>query len=278
MNTWYFIASEDAVPEEEDGILGTQHLVCEAAVKDFKAAEDEDMSAGTVIMRCVPYGEEGQHWRGTVQFQQGCFEDSLSDLRSGEERAYIQANGHWSDTLEIVANSASQSDRGTVEFTDESDGLYAEVVLANTTAGRDIYELVSSEVITKCSVGVYIERYEAEKPDPDSYEENVTITKAILDETSFVPRPRFEKAEVKVKQGGKHPKRNAVHKGAKERLGYPISLNVDTSQLDEALVKMKELIALEKEHKDLTHEEAEEIKPKGLALVASLAEAAKEAS
>ena len=275
MTTWYFIASEDDVAEDEDGILGTQHLVCEAAVKDFKAAEDEDMSAGTVIMRCVPYGEEGQHWRGTVQFQAGCFEDSLKDLESGEERAYIQANGHWSDTLEIVANSASQSDRGTVEFTDEKDGLYAEVRLANTSAGRDIYELVSSEVITKCSVGVYIERYTAEKPDPDSYEENVTITKAILDETSFVPRPRFEKAEVKVKQGGGHKKKNSA---SARPAGHTIKLDVDTTGLDEALVKMKELIALEKEHKDLTHEEAEEIKPRGLALLPSLAEAEKEAS
>ena len=132
--------------------------------------------------------------------QKGCFKESLKDLAAKDEIMFVQSNGHFSNTLEMVAASDSESDRGTVKFRDEDDGLYAEVELANTTAGRDIYELVSSEVIKKVSSGVYIEEYSAKKKDPDKYEEDVTITKAILDETSFVPRPRFHEAEAKGRQ------------------------------------------------------------------------------
>lgn len=176
---------------------GAQTITCDMAVTDFRAAE-EGAGAGTVEMRCVPYDTEGPHWRGTVQFAKGAFTDSLKALAAKEEVAFIQADGHWSDTLGQVASSKSEANRGTVTFDDRDDGLYAEVVLADTTAGRDIYELVSSEVIDSCSVGVFINRYESAL-DEETDGENMTITEATLDETSFVTRPRFEKAKVKVK-------------------------------------------------------------------------------
>ena len=278
MTKWFFADEHgqkiDTSVKNED-ICGFAHLVSKEAVAEFADPIEGAASAGRVLLKCVPYGVEGPHWRGTVQFKKGCFKDSLKALKAQEELMFIQSNGHYSRTLEMVASSGSTANRGTVKFEDKDDGLYAEVELANTTAGRDIYELVAAEVINKVSVGVYIEEYSAKKKDPDKYEEDVTITKAILDETSFVPRPRFDEAEAKIAnndQDGKHAGYEDDNMGDKlDDKDHHNTIKVDMnaerliSKLDEVLAAIK---ASDKATSD--DEQPETGPERGLALVAEI--------
>ena len=288
MTKWYFADKHgekiDASVKNED-ICGFNRLISKDPVAEFADPIEGSASAGRVLMRCVPYNTEGPHWRGTVQFQKGCFTESLKKLKAKEEVMFVQANGHYSRTLEMVASSGSKADRGTVKFEDKDDGLYAEVELANTTAGRDIYELVAAEVVNKVSVGVYIEEYSAKKKDPDKYEEDVTITKAILDETSFVPRPRFDEAEAKIAsndQDGKHAGYEDDNMGDKldDKVHHGtirMEMNAEKfmSKLDEVLAAVKSL-----EQATSDEEQPEADPARGLALVAEINRnrAAKEAS
>ena len=281
MTKWYFADKHgekiDASVKNED-ICGFNRLISKDPIAEFADPIEGAASAGKVLMRCVPYGVEGPHWRGTVQFKKGCFKDSLKALKAREEVMFVQANGHFSRTLEMVASSGSKADRGTVRFEDRDDGLYAEVELANTTAGKDIYELVAAEVVNKVSVGVFIEEYSAKKKDPDKYEEDVTITKAILDETSFVPRPRFDEAEAKIAsndQDGKHAGYEDDNMGDK--------LDDKNHHSDDRVVEVlyEILAAVKPAEKATSAEEQPEADPaRGLALVAEINRnrAAKEAS
>lgn len=268
---WYFADKHghevDTSVKNED-ICGFSRLIAKDPVAEFADPIEGSASAGRVLMRCVPYNTEGPHWRGTVQFQKGCFTESLKKLKAKEEVMFIQANGHFSRTLEMVASSGSKADRGTVKFDDRDDGLYAEVELANTTAGRDIYELVASEVVNKVSVGVYIEEYSAKKKDPDKYEEDVTITKAILDETSFVPRPRFDDAEVAIVSNDQDGKVSDD-----EDDDMDSQLDDKDSHSDDRVVEVlyEILAAVKPAEKATSAEEQPEAGPaKGLALVAEL--------
>ena len=144
----------------------------------------------------MPYGEQGPHWSGTVEFEKGCFEESLKEIEAKEAKAYIAADAHMLDPLNLLANSLSEAVRGTVKYEDKDDGLYATVVLPNTSAGRDVAELVENDVIDSCSIGVFIHEYKSAEDPEDESIENMTITKATNRETSLVARPRFEGATV----------------------------------------------------------------------------------
>ena len=70
-------------------------------------------------------------------------------------------------------------------------------MLPNTTAGRDVAELVEIGTIDSCSIGVLIEEYVSVRTEKDEEMEEMTITNAVNRETSLVARPRFEGAKVK---------------------------------------------------------------------------------
>lgn len=191
---WRFTAAA----EKNTPLTGRQEVFLSTTGAKLQSAEEESTSPGVVRMKCVPYNDPGPHWRGTVEFAKGCFTESLERLENKEDKAYIFADGHMGRPDQILANSKADKVRAKVKFDDQDDGLYADVILPNTNAGRDIAELVGQGAVDACSVGVYIEAYSSKKPDPDSYEEDMTITQAQLEETSFVAFPRFEDTPVEM--------------------------------------------------------------------------------
>ena len=251
MTKWCFDAVSAASSESE--LLGEQHLTCQMDA-DCSDASEEAGGPGVIVMRCVPYDVKAPAPWGQVQFAQGCFADSLEAISNKEQVAFIQGDGHRSDTLAIVASTDADGPRGTVSYEDREDGLYAEVVLADTTAGRDIYELVSTGTLRKCSVGVYIDEFKSSRPDKSSGKELRSITAAIWDETSFVPRPRFSEAEAKVKSDA----------------APDVNVNVDMSAFMASQTEIKDLLTELVQQSKPETPEIENKQPRGLRLLAQL--------
>ena len=116
-----------------------------------------------------------------------------------ETKAYIAADAHKLNPTDLLANTMAtgKATRGIVTYNDKKDGLWADVVLPNTNAGRDVAELVEIGTIDSCSIGVLIEEYVSVRTQDDEEMEEMTITTAVNRETSLVARPRFEGAKVK---------------------------------------------------------------------------------
>ena len=187
----------DADGERRQALVGSATVEVEATDMELIAAAEDSTSPGTIRMRCVPYGEPGPHWRGSVKFKAGCFKESLESLGKKETKAYIADDAHELNPTKLLANSLSNATRGTVTYTDKRDGLWADVVLPNTSAGRDVAELVGIGTIDSCSIGVLIEEYVSVRTQDDEEMEEMTITNAVNRETSLVARPRFEGAKVR---------------------------------------------------------------------------------
>ena len=194
-SSWRFVSARGG--EKDKGLCGSDRIFVSDAETSFEAAED-DKSPGTMLLKCVPYNDPGPSYWGTVQFGKGCFEASLAAIEAKEEKAYIFADSHMGRPESILANSKNKGVRANVTFDDRDDGLYARVVLPDTSAGRDVAELVEQGAIDSCSVGVLIQEYTSRSRDDDSYDEDMTITAAVLEETSLVAFPRFENTEVEM--------------------------------------------------------------------------------
>ena len=221
----------DADGERRQALVGEATVEVEATEMELVAAEEGSTSPGTIRMRCVPYGEPGPHWRGTVQFKAGCFTASLKSIGKKETKAYIAADAHRLNPTDLLANSRSDAPRGTVTYTDKKDGLWADVILPNTNAGRDVAELVEIGTIDSCSIGVLIEEYVSVRTEKDEDMEEMTITAAVNRETSLVARPRFEGAEVK--------KLRASEDSGEDESGNAKSV---AAKLDEALALITKLV------------------------------------
>ena len=195
-STWKLLCDDKGTLAPD--LKSVKTVFSDNAVVRFEA-EWGDKSPGTVDMICVPFGVFGpMYWDAEIQFQQGCFDASLTELADdgNPEVAFIQGNGHYSEALDVVASTRAKKERGIVNFEDTAEGLIASVILPNTNAGRDLAELLDQEVLDSCSVGVGIVKYEVELNEDGT--ELMTVTEAILDETSIVLRPRFEAAKAKL--------------------------------------------------------------------------------
>ena len=223
----------DADGERRQALVGSATVEVEATDMELITAAEDSTSPGTIRMRCVPYGEPGPHWRGSVKFKAGCFKESLESLGKKETKAYIAADAHELNPTKLLANSLSNATRGTVTYTDKRDGLWADVVLPNTNAGRDVAELVDIGTIDSCSIGVLIEEYVSVRTQDDEEMEEMTITNAVNRETSLVARPRFEGAKVKKLRSGEDTE------DAEEVSEY----GKFCSKLDEAIALITELVA-----------------------------------
>ena len=224
----------DADGERREALVGAATVEVEATDMELIAAAEDSTSPGTIRMRCVPYGEPGPHWRGSVKFKAGCFTDSLESIAKKETKAYIAADAHELNPTDLLANSlaSGKATRGIVTYTDKRDGLWADVVLPNTNAGRDVAELVEIGTIDSCSIGVLIEEYVSVRTSEDEEMEEMTITNAVNRETSLVARPRFEGAKVKKLRSGEDAEEDDTSEYAKF-----------SSKVDEAIALIAELVA-----------------------------------
>jgi len=95
----------------------------------------------------------------------------------------------------------ARTKNGTLALENRSDGLYIRAKLANTTAGRDLYELVKRGDIDKMSFAFTTD---AEEED-DSVEGEITFTvKKIrkLYDVAAVPMPAYEDTELYARRQG----------------------------------------------------------------------------
>ena len=85
-------------------------------------------------------------------YSSGCFDKSLKSINNGTEVSFILGDQHRGDPLSTLAVTKPQWEPGALRYTSQREGLWAEVYLPNTTAGRDMATLVDLDVIAKCSV------------------------------------------------------------------------------------------------------------------------------
>lgn len=117
---------------------------------------------GTIRMFAMPFGKPSvspimADWR--AQFQPEAFEEWWGELEAGETTCRVYADAHKGNPMEVLASSDVKEGAGMMSVRRDThkgqDGIVAEFIPADTTAGRDISNLVSSGVINACSIGAY---------------------------------------------------------------------------------------------------------------------------
>ena len=129
----------------------------------------------------VPLG-----WAGIrEQIEPGAFKNSL------EKDSQLV---HWNHNDDIVlASTKSRS----AELSEDDIGLKMRAELANTTWGRDTYELVKRGDVKTMSFGFQIVRQEFDETDPKNIKR--TLKEVRLFEVSIVPYPAYPQTNVKAR-------------------------------------------------------------------------------
>lgn len=242
-------ASEDG-PRSEPGLAVLQHFNAQAEIVEAPG----DHSPGKLKMKCAPYGEYGLlAYFGEVMLGPDYFAESLERLNAGEGKAYIYGDAHIGAPTTLLASTTA----GNVEFWEEDDGLYAEVVLPDTQAGRDVATLVEAGILEECSIGwVFDEIQPAEDAEED--EEKYYSAKGTLREVSMVHRGAYPSQYVEMAD-------EAEDNETAEETNVVSTIKVDTSDMaaaSKALIHLAglnaELRATIEELKAESDEESEE--------------------
>ena len=168
-----------------DGVATLRNLNANAEIVE---AAQANTGPGTLRMKCAPYGEYGMFAFGELKLEPGYFTRSLANIAAGAETAFVFGDAHQGMPAQILASTSATGDRARASFSERPDGLYAEVVLADTQTARDIAELVSQGALDECSIGWRFNDMDAiEEEDEDRY----TSPEGTLREVSMVDRGAF---------------------------------------------------------------------------------------
>lgn len=162
---------------------------------------------GTIRMFAMPFGKPSDHpimatWR--AQFQPQAFEEWWGDLEAGEATCRVYADAHKGNPMEVLASSDVKEGAGSMSLKRDTykgqDGIVAEFIPADTTAGRDISNLISSGVINACSIGAYTldnrQGWQKTLAEADKAGYLDISAKTILPEVSIVVEGGFSQARI----------------------------------------------------------------------------------
>lgn len=97
------------------------------------------------------------------------------------------------DSFQILARTSND----TLTLNVDEKGLYIEAELANTTAGKDIYELIKRHDISKMSYAYVVEDANYEKISDVEYVRHIKAIKKIID-VSAVDFPAYSETELDI--------------------------------------------------------------------------------
>ncbi len=125
------------------------------------------------------------------------FNDTIRDVANGEHTTFI-LNSH--DTGDLLASTDIRKGEGSVILYTNDKGLYADISLAQTQLGRDIYRLTNLGVLNGASIGFISEEERVLTPPDDSSDPRMTYIqeKVKLIEISFTSFPAYESSDVEI--------------------------------------------------------------------------------
>lgn len=125
------------------------------------------------------------------------FPEYFEEIRKGAFLESIEKNDIRVLFGHEMNNLLARSGNGTAKFWEDDYGLFGEVELPNTSLGRDVFELIKTRTLDKCSIGFFYEDYETER---ENQREKIAVKKANLIEVSFVTFPAYDGTSITARQ------------------------------------------------------------------------------